>query len=69
MTSVAMNALTMPSRTVVPIENKTGCLANTSTAKPKMVVAAEIKTEALVAWMRGGWPRHSSSLLVARNTL
>ena len=36
---------------------------------PKSVVSAEIKTDALVAARRCGCPRHSSSLLVTRNTL
>ena len=68
-TSVAANENTMPSNTVVPIENNTGCRAKTSTAKPKMVVNAEMSTDALVAASLRGRPRHSSSLLVTRNTL
>ena len=68
-TSVAAKANTMPSNTVVPIENNAGCRAKTSTANPKIVVSAEMSTDALVAASRCGRPRHSSSLLVTRNTL
>src|SRR5438874_12046584 len=66
---VATNEHVIPSRTVVPNEKSTGCRAKASTAKPRVVVRAEISTEADVAERRGGRPRHSSNLLVTRKML
>jgi hypothetical protein len=51
------------------MEKNTGCFAITSTPKPKIVVSAEISTEAVVTAVNGGRPRQPSSLLATKNTL